>query len=332
MPRLGVRLDTRMGLTPKDLLDLALLAENKGFETVWMPEGTGGRDSLTQLAALATGTHRINLGTGILPVFTRTPTVLAMSAGGLDAISQQRFILGLGVGHQADVENGHGVSFSRPLARMRETVEIVRRLLRGEIVTHEGQLFNLRDTRLGFTLLRPDMPIYMAALGPKMLEMAGEIADGILLTWASPAYLKRAIEHLHRGAERAGRDPDDLDVACYIRTAVVEDVDQVRPALQRQIARYAGMPFYANFFQQSGFEKEIAAVKSALTRGDRDAAATAITDAMQREVAIFGSAEHCRREIEALRSQGVKQTVIAPFAVAGDAMGSFRAAIDAFSG
>ena len=331
MPRLGVRLDIGPEFTPQDVFELARLAESHGYETVWMPEG-GARESVTQLAALATGTKRINLATGILPIFVRTPTLMAMSTCSLDAISQQRFILGLGVGHQPAVENGHGVPFKRPLTRMRETVEIVRRLLKGEGVTYEGQVFNLRDSKLGFTPVRPDVPIYLAALGPRMIEMAGEIADGVLLTWASPAYLKQAIEHLHRGAERAGRDPDELDVACYIRTAVVDDVDQVRPALQRQIARYASMPFYANFFQQSGFEEEIAAAKEAVTKGDRDAAAAAITDAMQREVAVFGSAEQCRREIEARQSLGLKQAVIAPFPVAGDALGSFRAAITAFSG
>ena len=255
-----------------------------------------------------------------------------MSAGGLDAISQHRFILGLGVGHQQPVENGHGIPFHRSMTRMRETVEIVRQLLRGERVTYKGQIFNLQDSSLGFTPGRPDLPIYLAALGPRMIELAGEIADGVLLTWASPGYLQRAIQHLRRGAEKAGRNPEDIDVACYLRTAVADDAEHVRPVLQRQIARYFNMPFYRNYFEQSGFKEETAAVTRALARGDDNAAAAAISDAMQNEVAIWGSAEHCRREVEARRSLGLKLPVIAPFAVDGDAGESFRATIQAFSG
>ena len=180
--------------------------------------------------------------------------------------------------------------------------------------------------------MRPDLPIYLAALGPRMIELAGEIADGVLLTWASPGYLQRAIQHLRRGAEKAGRNPEDIDVACYLRTAVADDAEHVRPVLQRQIARYFNMPFYRNYFEQSGFKEETAAVTRALARGDDNAAAAAISDAMQNEVAIWGSAEHCRREVEARRSLGLKLPVIAPFAVDGDAGESFRATIQAFSG
>ena len=331
MARLGVRLDTGPQFTTQDLLGLASLAEETGYETIWLPEGVG-TDALTQLTAFATATQRVKLGTGILPIFYRTPTLLAMSAGGLEAISQGRFILGLGVGHQRLVENGHGIPLRRPLTRMRETVEIVRRLLRGERVTYKGQVFKLQDSSLGFRPVRPDLPIYLAALGPQMIELAGEIADGVLLVWASPGYLQRAIEHVHRGAERVGRNPEDIDVACYLSTAVVDDVEQVRPVVQREIAGYFRMPFYMNYFEQSGFKAEAAAVSQAFARGDADGAVAAISEAMQNELAIFGSAEHCRREVEARRSLGLKLPVITPFALADDTIGSFRATMEAFSG
>ena len=173
MPRVGLRLDTGPQLDPIQLLELVRLAEDRGYETVWVPEGNG-RDAMSQLTAFAAGTSRIGLGTGILPVFTRTPTLLAMSAGGLDAISQKRFILGLGVGHKSSVENGQGVSFSRPMTRLRETVEVVRRLLRGEQVTSSGRVYSFSNASLGFDPVRADVPIYLAALGPKMIELAGK--------------------------------------------------------------------------------------------------------------------------------------------------------------
>ena len=330
MARLGVRLDPGALLTPQETLGLAALAEERGYETFWIPEG--GTNALVQLTAIATATSRIKLGTGILPIFSRTPTLLAMSAGGLDAISRQRFILGLGVGHQGAVENGHGVSFRRPMTRIRETVEIVRRLLRGESVTYEGRVFKLRDSSLSFTPARPNVPIYLAALGPKMIELAGEVADGVLLNWASPTYLRQANAHIRRGAERAGRNPEDIDVACYLRTAVVDDLERVKPELQGQIARYFRMPYYRDYFEQMGYKEETATVSQALAQGDTATAAAAISDEMQSELGIFGSAEQCRQRIEHLRSLGLKQPVIAPFMVGDDANKSFRTTIGAFSG
>ena len=330
MSRIGVRLDTGPQFTPGDLLELAMLAEDREYDTIWLPEGAS--DATVQLTAFATATRRIKLGTGILSVFTRTPTLLAMSAGGVDTISHGRFILGLGVGHQRPVESDHGIPFRRPTTRLRETVEIVRLLLRGERVTYQGRVFNLQGASLGFTPVRPDLPIYLAALGPRMIELAGEIADGVILVWASPSYLQRAIEHLHRGAERAGRNPEDIDVACYLTTAVVDDPEEALPAFRREIARYFTMPFYMSYFTQTGFGEEAAAVAQALGRGDVGTAAAAVSEAMVNELAIFGSADHCRGEVEARRSLGLKQPVITPFAVTDDVIGSFRTTIATFSG
>ena len=225
-----------------------------------------------------------------------------------------------------------GFPLTGPLTRLRETVEIVRRLLRGEQVTYEGRIYNLQETSLGFTLVRPDMPIYLAALRPQMIELAGEIADGVLLNWASPSYLPQAIEHLRRGAERAGRNLEDIDVACYLATAVVDEPALARPAIQRQIVVQFSMPFYSYYFEQTGFNEEAAAVSEALARGDIDAAAAAVSEEMQDEVAIVGSAEHCRRQVEARRSLGVNLPVIAPHPLIDGSVESHRATIEAFSG
>ena len=331
MTRIGLRLHTVPQFSPRDMLGMASLAEERGYEIIWVPEGRTA-DALTVLTAFATVTKRIGLGTGILPVFSRTPTLTAMSAGNLDALSQGRFTLGLGTGHRGTVEDEHGVPFYRPLTRLRETVEIVRRLLRGEKITYEGRIYNLQETSLGFTLLRPDVPIYLAALRPQMLELAGEIADGVVLNWASPSYLPQAIEHLRRGAERAGRTLQDIDVACFLATAVVDDPAQVRPAIQRQIVAQFKSPFYRYYFEQTGFKEEAAAVSEALARGDNDAAADAVSEAMQDDVAIIGPAEHCRRQVEARRSLGVNLPVIAPQPLTGSSVEDFRATIEAFSG
>ena len=157
MPRIAVRLENDPQLSPQDFAELAALAESRGYEMAWVPEGAG-RDSLTQLTFLAGHTSRIKLATGILPIFHRTPALTAMSAAGLSVLSGGRFVLGLGVGHRPTVESVHGVPFRRPLARMRETINIVRDLLAGERVSQAGRVFNIGDAGLGAAAPPPPPP------------------------------------------------------------------------------------------------------------------------------------------------------------------------------
>ena len=218
MTSLGVRLDPIPQIGIEDSIGLAQFAESLGYDMVWVPEG-GGSDSITRLAAFAGATRTVRLGTGILPVFSRTPALTAMTALGMHVVSGSRFTLGLGVGHRGSAEGIHGIPFRRPMTRMRETVEVVRQLLKGDRVSYQGRLFNVKDGSLGYGG-EFNVPIYIAALGPQMLELAGELADGVLLNWAAPSYLEQAMEHLNIGAARAGRDLEEISVACYIRVAV----------------------------------------------------------------------------------------------------------------
>ncbi len=330
MARIGVRLENDPQLSPADSMELARLAESRGYEMVWVPEGSG-RDSLTQLTYLACHTGTIRLATGILPVYYRTPMLTAMSAAGLSDLSQGRFVLGLGVGHRPSVEGTHGIRFRRPLTHMRETITMVRRLLDGERVSHAGRVFNVSDATLGAAAPGQRIPIYVAALGPQMLELTGELADGALLNWTASDYLEQAIHHLRRGAERAGRDPSEIDVAGYVRVAVAEDTAAARASLQGQIARYASNPFYNNFFQSTGFGREMRAAEEAIRRGDMEEAAKAISSEMQDQVAVVGNAEECRAEIEKRRSLGLGLPVVAPFTV-DDARESYRRVIETFGG
>jgi alkanesulfonate monooxygenase SsuD/methylene tetrahydromethanopterin reductase-like flavin-dependent oxidoreductase (luciferase family) len=329
MARIGVRLDPNPQFTSQDSIDLAVLAEKKGYEMVWAPEG-GWRDSPTQLAAYAMATKRVKLGTGILPAFSRTPTLTAMTAASLDMISGHRFVLGLGVGHRGMAEDGHGVAFERPMTRIRETVEIVRRLLKGETLAYKGKVFDMKRGSLGYPHAFP-VPIYIAALGPQMLEMAGEVADGALLNWSAPSSIEEALTHVEAGAKRAGRRMEDIDVGCYIRTAVVSDVESVREPLKQQILRYAGMEYYRNFFARTGFADEAQAIGRYLGEGKTEKALESISEEMQRGLAVFGDAEYCKREIEKRWRLGVKLPVVVPFAV-GDAKGSYRRTVEAFGG
>ncbi len=317
MTGLGLRLREDRLPVPA-LADLARLAEASGYGTVWVPEGSG-KDAVSQLAAHALATRRIRLATGILVLYGRSPAILAMTAATLDELSGGRIVLGLGIGHRALVEAQHGVAFDRPVARARETVARVRAILRGTA-----------PAPLDVTAARPAVPIYLAALGPRMCRLAGEVADGVLLNWATPEYAARAGAEVRRGAARAGRDPGSIDVACYIRAAVAADPAAARRALAAETARYVALDFYRQMLEASGFARETAAVMAALPSG-WDAAATAVPDALLDAVTLGGPAERWRRRLDDYRAAGVTSPVIAPVPVGEDARAAWAEAIRTFA-
>jgi probable F420-dependent oxidoreductase len=329
MARYGVRLENDPNLSPQDYQVLSAQAEKNGFEAVWVPEG-GGRDSLTSLATIAMKTEKVKLGTGILPIFARTPTNTAMGAAGMAAVSDGRFMLGLGVGHAPTVESRDGIPFKAPMTRMRETIQIIKALLAGEEVNFTGKQFKLTGASMGAATPKTKVPIYIAALGPQMLEMVGELADGVLMNWTAVDYLQEAIGHIKLGAEKAGRDPNEIDIAGYVRVAVGDDVSVSRDSLRYQVARYASNPFYRNFFAETGFDKEMSAAAAAMADGKLDKAADSITVEMQDQVAVVGTVEECRAALEKRRAAGLQLPVIAPFAV-GDNMASHQHVIEALA-
>jgi probable F420-dependent oxidoreductase len=328
MAPLGVRLrDERLSVP--QLMELARLAEARGYDSLWVPEGSG-KEAFAQLTAYALATQRLRLGTGIATVFTRTPALLAMAAATLDHISGRRAILGLGIGHRPGIEQGHGVRFAKPSQRLREYVAIIRAILRGDPLP-EASLCPATRFRLEFTPERPALPVYIAALGPKMCQLAGELADGVLLNWATADYLPEAIANVRLGAERAGRNPADLDIACYLRVAVGPDEAAVKQALARETVRYIALDFYRRLFERSGFAAETEAVMKALPQGV-EAAAEQLSERMVAAVAITGPPEVCRGRIEGYRQLGVTHPVVAPVPVGPNPYEAWTATIQACAG
>ena len=330
MSRLGLRIENDPRLSLGDLVDIVQLAEQRGFESVWVPE-SGGRDALTLLATLAQTTQHIKLGTGILPIYGRTPMTIAMSAVGLAFASGNRFLLGLGTGHKSTVEDLHGVSYGRPMSRMRETVEIISNLLNGETVTTNGQNFTTRNARLGKSVQGAKVPMYIAALGPKMVALTGELADGILLNWTAWQCLDTVISQVKNAAKSRIHNRPTVDIAGYVRVAVGGDESTARRELQKQISRYASLPHYRDFFESSGFSEEMRSAQAALAKGDSEMASSCISEEMQNSVAIIGPAEHCIKEIERRRSLGLQLPVVAPFAIDGNAKQTYTRTIEAFN-
>src|SRR5688500_18743826 len=231
-PRAGIAFSR--GLTPSETVECARLAESLGYESAWVAEGHAG-DQFAILAACATATQRIRLGTAISSVFVRSLPTIAMAAATVDELSGGRFILGLGTSHREQVEPEHGVAFDRPTARLRDTVAVVRALLAGGAVSHRGETVAIEHFDLWFSPRRPRLPIYVAALFPKMMEITGEIADGVLLTWPTLEAPRHAAEHVARGAARVGRPPETIDVAslvpCVVAATRQEALERMRPSV-----------------------------------------------------------------------------------------------------
>jgi probable F420-dependent oxidoreductase len=292
---------------------LAATAEEAEYQSAWLPESMG-RDATAELIALAGATKRITVGTGIVPVFGRQPTLTAAAVATASAIAPGRVILGVGIGHQDSLVSGHGVAFSRPLTHTKEFVEVTRQLLRGESVDYDGDIFKIGQYRVECTPSSP-VPVYVAALRPAMLRMAGAVADGVLMNWATPDRIREAIGHIHAGAREAGRSPDEIRIASYLRTCVSDDTDRVEQACREQIARYGSMVYYRNYFAELGFANEAKALETAWAKGDAAGAVNVVDRRMIQALTIYGSPAECSERLEACRTAGLDLPIIAPFPI-----------------
>ncbi|MBI4338269.1 MAG: LLM class flavin-dependent oxidoreductase [Chloroflexi bacterium] len=304
MDQLGVAAGSHYPL--KALTAFAGAAERAGLHSCWLTEGMG-KDSFTQLTAMALGTQRTALGTGIVTIFSRSPLLIAMTAAGVDEASNGRLLLGLGSGHRGPISLSHGVPFSSPLERMRDYVTIIKALLRGETVTHQGKAYSVANARIGFPPVRRQVPVYVAALGPKMSEVAGEVADGVLFYLMTPAYLSGLVEHLHTGASRAGRRPNEVSIACYIMASLADSRGE--QTLRRSISRYATLPFYATMLRECGFAEQVERINRAFEARDMAAAGRAVSDGMLEGLTVT-SAAGWRQRVDSYRRVGAELPVL----------------------
>jgi len=327
MSRLGIAVSG--GPSPAEIIDLVALAEDLGYESAWVAEGHGG-DQFAILSGCAMRTSSITLGTAISSVYVRSIPTIAMAAASVDDISQGRFILGLGSSHKVQVVPEHDVVYAKPITRLRESVEIVRALLRTGEVQYRGETVWIENFDFWFTPLRPEIPIYASAVFPKMTAVCGEIADGIILTRSTLKTGGEVRRLLAEGAARTDRDPSNITVSTLLPTAVAdtrqEALDMMRPGL----ALYAGFfPRYNRLIAGHGFAEEAATVAEAWAMGDRAGAERAVTDAMIDATSIVGTPEQCRGQLEAYRESGIDLPIISPFARGPNAKATFETAIRA---
>jgi F420-dependent oxidoreductase-like protein len=301
----------------------AVEAEKLGVDQAWSAEAWG-LDAVSTLAYLAALTERLTLGTGILQISARTPSMTAMTAMSLASISGDRFVLGLGASGPQVVEGLQGQSFRKPLTRMREVIEILRMAFRGEKLAHVGEHYVLPRPGGEGKALRlaqppnPGIPIYLATLSPRGLELTGELADGWLGTSFTPEHAEAHLEHLRRGAEKAGRSLADLALCVGGSVAITDDPEPLIRAAKPRLAFTLGAMgsaktnFYNDAYRRGGFEDVAVEVQRLWLEGRREEAARAVPDALVERTNLLGPEDHVRDRIRKYRDAGVSVLRLAP--------------------
>lgn len=293
--------------------EYAELAESCGYEAVWMPEAFGS-DAFTLLGLLAGKTRRLRLATGIVNVFSRSPTLLAQSFATLDEMSDGRAIIGLGTSGPIVIENWHGSRFESPLSRTREVVDIIRLALSGERVDHDGTRFRLRGFRMLVRPVQERIPIYLATLKARSVRETGRIAEGWLPTHVSVRHLERVRHPLCAGAESVGRNPDDIDMAAMTLAACSEDGDSARGLCREHLAYYIGGmgQFYHELMHGYGHGDVADRIRSAWLAGNRAEAASVIPRPVLDDLVIAGTPAECHRALEVRKQAGFRHVVAFP--------------------
>lgn len=308
MPGIGTFISA--GRSLEQAIERVRLAESLGYDSTYVTH-IAGRDSLTVLAAYAAATERIRLGTGVLPIYSRTPAATAQTAATIDELSGGRMVLGVGVSHRLTVEAWYGQSIDRPVAEMREYVGAMRAMFRGE-EPPEGEKWPTKFRFMGYEV-RPELPIYVAALSPNMLRLAGEIGDGVLLWLCDPPYVRDVvIPEVTKGRERTGKGLDGFDIVPAVPAAVTGDRDATLERLRGDLVTYLSLPFYRSMLERSGFGGEIAGFDDGIAAGDVERAKAAMSEAMLDSLGGFGNAADVRSAVERYLDAGATSPGVSP--------------------
>jgi 5,10-methylenetetrahydromethanopterin reductase len=327
----GFALSSLTGLPPSRLAALAAQADRRGFSTIALTESYN--DVMPLAAAVADSTHSATIATAIANIGFRHPALMAMGAAAIDEFSGGRLVLGLGVGTQWFDRRTLGDATRRPLATLEEYISLLRRLWEAGTMgcRQEGLFYRLDEFRLDFAPLRKRIPIYLAAMGPGMLRLAGRLADGVFLGLTPLETIPGMVDQVRAAASAGGRDPRELVIAMQIRTCLSDDADRAREGARASLPVYLTFPGYARHLRSLGYGTVIEVVQSALARDDRVAAAVAIPDELVDRVSVHGSAERCRAGLERFRAAGVDLPIVSARTAGDDWLTTLERAIDAFA-
>lgn len=313
-------------LSMDDLLRCAKMADQQqNIDSLWIPE-SWGRESFSSLGAVSQITKNVRLGTSIIGIYSRTPAITAMAATTLDMLSGNRTVIGLGASTPAIVENWHGVHFDMPARRMKEYIELVRLMTQGEKVNYSGKFFKINNFKMLHQPQRKHIPIFMAAVNKKMISIASDLADGILL------YL-RPFEELNKIAYelKQAKKGKVFEIACSFICAVSnKEPQKARDRAAVTLAFYVAVgKYYSNFLAENGFKAEVQEIIEEYKKSGAETAAKFVSDKMLSSLAICGSSEDCRESLSKFVSTGITLPIL-QFNPVGDSESSFREMLSTF--
>jgi F420-dependent oxidoreductase-like protein len=312
-----------LGLSSEQQLELVRTAEDAGFDSVWVAEAYGS-DAATVMAWLAAQTSRIKIGAGIFQMPARSPAMTAMTAATLDQLSNGRMVIGIGSSGPQVAEGWHGQRFAKQLLRTREYVEVIRKALSRERLVYDGEYYKLplpdgpgKALKLTIAPVQERIPIYIASIGPKNVQLTGEIADGWLPIFFSPEHVGDARELLEEGAARAGRSIDDsFDIAPAVNVCIDDDVDRARDQMRYFIALYVGgmgsreRNFYNTLVQRYGFVEAAREIQDLYLDGKKDEAAAAVPAELIDKITLAGPRDMVRERLAVYRDAGVGTMIV----------------------
>jgi 5,10-methylenetetrahydromethanopterin reductase len=313
-------------LSMREILLCAKMADQQeNVDSLWVPE-SWGRESFATLGAISQVTRKVSLGTSIINIYSRTPAIVAMAATTLDMLSDNRTIIGLGASTAAIVENWHGLKFNKPASRMKEYIECLRLMTRGEKVKYNGEFFQINNFKILHQPQRANIPIFMAAVNKKMVSMASKLADGILLYLRPLEELKRTATELKQATK--GKS---FEIACsFICAMSNKEPEKARARAATTLAFYIAVgEYYSKFLADNGFKIEVEEITAEYRKAGADNAAKYVSDRMLSSLVICGSSEECRESLSKFLSTGITLPII-QFNPIGDSESSFKEMLSAF--
>lgn len=329
--RYDIDFDSGVLYPGKSLVELARVAEDNGFDAVWKGESNSA-DPIVTLSAMAVGTSKINLGTGVYHIFGRSPVTFGIQAATLNDLSGGRAILGLGISNKT-IASWHGATFDRPVRRIREYAEIVRQVARGERVDYEGGAYEVSGFKLSWKPAHPEVRIFFAGLGEQMTRLAGRHADGILVNMANPPMLREIVGRVREGAVDAGRDPDDLEYVAKVRVCLNADRSVAAGKFKQVLAFYNIAEFYRDMIAQMGFAEESAHIREEYQRAGFRAAIASVPDSLVEGLPTIAATtvEEARERLQPYIDAGITRLIIPFIPSTDDAVGETRSFLESWN-
>ena len=293
------------------IVDLSPSIEQAGFGAFWKGE-SNSTDPLIMISAIASRTRTLKMGTAIYHIYGRSAVTLGIQSATLQDLSGGRLLLGLGVANKT-IAAWHGGTFDRPLRRVREYIDIVRRIAAGERVEYQGEIYSTGQRfQLSWKPSHPSFPIYLAGLGPQMTRLVGQISDGVFINMATPATIREIAGRVRAGAVEAGRDPDKIEIIAKVRVSLHPDRTMARSRLRQVLTFYNIADHYRDMLKASGFEQEVNAIQGAFKAGGFKAASALITDAYMDKLPVIPatSVKEIKERLQPFVEAGVHRLIV----------------------